>query len=386
MALDLSLTSQFIDDRIPVTLLTGFLGSGKTTVLNRLLLRPNLNNTAVIINEFGEIGLDHELVTAVTENMVLLQSGCLCCSIRGDLIETLHDLLEKSALGDITAFDRVIIETTGLADPAPILHTLMTDQVLATQFRLDGIITTIDAATAPATLDTQIESVKQAAVADRLLLTKTDLVPPDAVRAIEARLASINPGAAIIRAYNGVVDPAKLFNIGLFDPASKGEDVQAWLNQEAYGEAGHSRGAHHHDVNRHDDRIKAVCLTIDHPISMPILDIWLDTLMSLQGPDLLRMKGLINIEDAAGPMLIHGVQHIFHPPVLLNEWPSADHSTRIVLIARDIPARIIEDSLAFLRSTAAGGGTAPLSATIGGIDMGPLLTSVRGRAKQSYKA
>ena len=378
MALDLPL-AQPSDDRIPVTLLTGFLGSGKTTVLNRLLAQPSLKSSAVIINEFGEIGLDHELVTAVTENMVLLQSGCLCCSIRGDLIETLHDLLEKSALGEISAFDRVIIETTGLADPAPILHTLMTDQVLASQFRLDGIVTTIDAATAMATLDQQVESVKQAAVADRLLLTKTDLVSPDMAQMVEARLAAINPGAPVTRVHNGVVDPVGLFNIGLFDPSSKGAEVEAWLNQEAYAEAGQRPG----NVNRHDDSIRAVSLTIDRPIALPILDLWLDTLMGLQGPDLLRMKGLINVEGAAGPMLIHGVQHIFHPPVLLDAWPSLDHRTRIVLIARNVAPRIIEDSLMFLRSAAAGGGTAPLSASIGGVELDPLMGSAR--AKQASR-
>lgn len=354
-------TSLSTDHRIPVTLLTGFLGSGKTTVLNRMLQQPDLANSAVIINEFGDIGLDHELVASAAENIVLLQSGCLCCSIRGDLVETLHDLLERRALGEISAFAKVIIETTGLADPTPILHTLLTDQVLAEQFRLDGILVTVDAAAADATLDSQMESVKQAAIADRLLLTKTDMVTEPVLQHIEQRLAALNPAAPIIRVHDGIVDPSALFGIGLFDPAAKGAEVQAWLDAEAFSRPGQASTA----TSRHDDRIKAVGLKIERPITRAILDLWLDTLTGLLGPDLLRMKGLISIEGAPGPMLVHGVQHIFHPPVLLSEWPSADHSTRIVLIGRDQAVRSIETGLAFLRSAAAGGGTAPLSATMG---------------------
>ncbi len=360
---------------IPVSLLTGFLGSGKTTVLNHLLRHPRLARTAVIINEFGEIGLDHELVEASTENMVLLQSGCLCCTIRGDLVHTLHDLFEKREGGRFAPFDRVIIETTGLADPAPILHTLMTDGLLSHEFELDGIITTVDAATGSATLDSQIEAVKQAAVADRILLTKTDLVDPPALRAIESRLRALNPAAPIIRAYNGAVDPSHLLDAGLYNPATKSVDVQNWLKAEAYAESDdhdhdhhnhdghtcdHHRHAHdkhhhhHHDVNRHDDRISAVACAIDDPIPSPVFDRWLETLMALRGPDILRMKGIVHVEGASAPFVLHGVQHIFHPPVPLNDWPGDDRRSKIVIIGRDLGDDFVKQSFEYLGGASPG--------------------------------
>ncbi|MEO4043464.1 GTP-binding protein [Hoeflea sp. CAU 1731] len=356
---------------IPVTLLTGFLGSGKTTVLNHLLRHPDLDRTAVIINEFGEIGLDHELVETSTENMVLLQSGCLCCTIRGDLVHTLHDLFEKREGGQIAAFDRVIIETTGLADPAPILHTLMTDGLLSHEFELDGVIATVDATIGSATLDSQVEAVKQAAVADRILLTKTDLVDPPALHAIESRLRALNPAAPIIRAYNGAVDPSHLLDAGLYNPATRSVDVQNWLKAEAYAEPGHHQDHdhddhhghacnhdghahnehhhhHHHDVNRHDNRISAVACTIDDPIPSQVFDRWLETLMAMRGPDILRMKGIVHVEGTTAPFVLHGVQHVFHPPVSLNDWPGDDRRSKIVIIGRDLGDDFIKQSFDYL--------------------------------------
>lgn len=347
-----------LDDRIPVSLLTGFLGSGKTTVLNRLLKHSDLQRTAVIINEFGEVGIDHDLVETVTENLVLLQNGCLCCTVRGDLIDTLRDLYEKSAAGVVDAFDRVIIETTGLADPVPILASLLADPTLSMQFRLDGIITTVDAATAADTLDRQLESVKQIAVADRILLTKTDLSRPAAARELEQRIAAINPGAKIMRAHNGVVDPAMLFDTGIYDPDCKSAEVREWLNAEAYldadlvDEASRFPGQSRHNRSRHDEHISSVSLLIDEPISMQVFDTWLDSLMAIMGPDMLRMKGLVHVEGMEGPFVLHAVQHVFHPPVPLNRWPSDDQRTRIVLIGRDMNPTLIDNSLKFLRSTA----------------------------------
>ncbi len=366
-------------DAKPVSLLTGFLGSGKTTVLNHLLRHPDLARTVVVINEFGEIGLDHELVEAATENLVLLQSGCLCCTIRGDLVETLHNLVDGVERGEIDGFDRVVIETTGLADPAPILHTLMTDSFIAHAFRLDGVIVTVDAAAGAATLDAQEEAVKQAAMADRILLTKTDLVEPDAVGTLQARLRVLNPGAPIIRAHNGAVEPSRLLNAGLYNPKSKSLDVQTWLNAEAYGgpDQHHGHGHHHghdhshhhdhprhggdvhddhhhhhhdheHDVNRHDDRISAVSYTVDEPIDADVFDKWLETLMLLRGPNILRMKGIVNVEGAPAPFVLHGVQHIFHPPVVLRNWPNHDRRSRIVLIGRDLTDDILKQSFSFL--------------------------------------
>ncbi|WP_420347649.1 CobW family GTP-binding protein [Pelagibius sp.] len=352
--------------RLPVSLLTGFLGSGKTTLLNHLVQQPELAKTLVIINEFGETGLDHELVERSSEDMVLLQSGCLCCTIRSDLIDTMRSLFLRRVRGEIPEFDRVVIETTGLADPAPILHTLMTDPLIAARYRLDGVITTIDAANGQQTLDRQVESVKQAAVADRLLLTKTDLVEPDAVAALIQRLSALNPGAPVIRTINGTVDPAKLLDAGLYNPKTKSLDVRRWLNAEAFSNTNHHHHEahhephhdhghgvhhgtdshdHHHDVNRHDDHIKAVCLTLDDPIPGDSFDRWLEALLLLKGPDVLRVKGIVNIQGLKGPFVVHGVQHIFHPPVMLKKWPGKDRRTRIVFITRDLDETALRNTL-----------------------------------------
>lgn len=372
---------------VPVSLLTGFLGSGKTTVLNHLLLHPELANAAVIINEFGEVGLDHDLVETSTENLILLQSGCLCCTVRGDLVQTLHTLLDRRDKGEIKPFDRIVIETTGLADPAPILHTLMTDRLLSLAFRLDGVIVTVDAATGNQTLDRQFEAVKQAGMADRLVLTKTDLVPSETRKALEQRLRAINPGAHILVAHSGVVDPATLLDAGLFDPKTKSIDAEKWLNAEAYGSFNHHAGAHdhedghgdhhrhndhhghhdhkshdhghdhhhHHDVNRHDDHIGALCLTVSDPIPPEALDLWLEAVMLAKGPDILRLKALLHVVGMPSPLVIHGVQHIFHPPVMLRKPAGADRTSRIVVIGRDLDEAYFRDSLRFLSSAAAAG-------------------------------
>src|SRR5712691_3791182 len=224
---------------IPVTLLTGFLGSGKTTVLNHVLKEPGMAATAVIVNEFGEIGLDHLLVERSSEDVVLLNSGCLCCTVRGDIVDTLTSLFVDRVKGKVPFFTRVAIETTGLADPAPVLHTLMTDPVVAARYMLDGVVTTVDAVNGAATLDRQPEAIKQAAVADRLLLTKTDLAAPGTRQVIEDRLNRLNPGARIVAVAQGAVDPALLFDIGFYDAATKSVDVRRWLRDEAFA-SGHT--------------------------------------------------------------------------------------------------------------------------------------------------
>jgi G3E family GTPase len=329
---------------IPVTLLTGFLGSGKTTVLNHVLKQPEMAATAVIVNEFGEIGLDHLLVERSSEDVVLLNSGCLCCTVRGDIVDTLTNLFVDRVKEKIPHFSRVAIETTGLADPAPILHTLMTDPIVAARYMLDGVMTTVDAVNGVGTLDKQPEAVKQAAVADRLLLTKTDLADPTSREAIEARLKALNPSAPIVPVAQGAVDPNRLFNIGFYDPVTKSADVRRWLRDEAF-ELGHEE--HHADVNRHDDRIRAFCITRDRPISWAALSAWLDGLAQIRGDDLLRLKAIVAVSDRPDqPVVLHGVQHLFHPPVLLPEWPSEDRRTRMVFITRDLPREAIEATLA----------------------------------------
>jgi G3E family GTPase len=332
---------------IPLTVLTGFLGAGKTSLLNRLIHDPALAETAVIINEFGEIGLDHLLVKPIREGVVLLQSGCLCCTLRGDLVEALEQLLRDLDNGRIV-FRRIILETTGLADPAPVLQTAMAHPYLVQRFRLDGVITVVDAVNAMATLDQRMESVKQIAVADRIVLTKTDLLGAaaqlEAVGGLRARLGALNPAAPILDAAAGEATPANLIGCGLFDPERKIPDVKRWLAEEAYAaKAQHgspdSHPHHDHDRNRHDDRIRAFTLTSDTPIPAASFEMFMDLLRSLHGPKLLRLKGIVKIaEEPELPLVIHGVQHILHPAVRLERWPDADQRTRIVLITRDLRA------------------------------------------------
>ena len=354
------------EQKIPISLLTGFLGSGKTTVLNHLLRQPAMANVMVIINEFGEIGLDHELIETATEDMILLQSGCLCCTIRGDLADTLRTLFAKRERGEIPQFNRVVIETTGLADPAPILQALMTDTLVTTRFQLDGVIATVDALAGEETLDRHLEAVKQAAVSDRILLTKTDLVPAAKCQAVEGRLRALNPAAPIQRIRAGIVDPTQLFDIGLYNPATKSIDVQRWLQEEDYGRTDREdHDGHRHDesyrhagssVNRHDDHIKAMCLVVEEPIPGEALDRWLGSLLQFRGPDLLRFKGIINVAELSGPIVLHGVQHVIYPPIALKSWPSNDRRTRIVFITYDIDEKILRESLTKLtnETTAAG--------------------------------
>jgi G3E family GTPase len=324
----------------PVTVLTGFLGAGKTTLLNHLLRQPELARTAVLVNEFGEIGLDHLLVEKLDDTTVLLNAGCLCCTVRGDLARVLREMLPRARRDEIT---RIVIETTGLADPVPILATLMTDPVAAAAYRLDGIVTVVDAVNGAVHLDTQDEAVRQIAVADRLIISKADLADPVPLR---DRLSALNPGAPIVEVTQGVVDPAFILHAGLFDPAAKIPDVAGWLNAAAFEAAADHHHHHHHDPNRHDVRIGAFCLTFEEPLDWPGLAMWLEVLVATRGEDLLRVKGILNLKGQDRPVAIHAVRHLMHPPAKLAAWPDGDPRTsRIVFITRDLPRAVIEDGM-----------------------------------------
>jgi len=347
------------EEPLPVSVLTGFLGSGKTTLLSHLLRSPALADCAVLINEFGEVGLDHHLLKKLDETTVLLDSGCLCCTVRDDLVTALRELFWKRRNGEIPRFNRIVIETTGLADPAPILHTLMRDPLCQHVYRLDGVIATADAVVGETTLDEHPEAVKQAAMADRIVLTKTDLASGEALR---QRLRALNPAAPILVARQGAVDAAPLFDAGLYDPKTKSLDAQRWLNAEAYAgqqhEHGHDHGhdhdhdhahahAHAHpDPNRHDDRIHAFCLFYEKPLVWERFAAWVETVVIAHGPNILRMKGLLNVAGEERPVAVHGVQHLFHPPVQLDAWPDDDRRSRIVLIVRDVERAFFERTLA----------------------------------------
>jgi G3E family GTPase len=312
---------------IEALVLTGFLGSGKTTLLAHLLRQPEFSRTAVIINEFGEIGLDHDLVEASEESVIELQTGCLCCKIRNDLATTLHELLRRRDEGSITSFTRVAIETSGLADPAPILQTLMTDAMIAGRIVLAGVLTTVDAVNGIDTLDREEISVKQVALADRLILTKTDLAGPMHLPLL-GRLQALNPSAPTLSAQRGQIDPACLFDGRLYDPLAKSRDIQSWLGSEIIPSA--------HAHQRHD--VDTYAIVRRNPIRAVTVTLFLEALCEHCGRDLLRLKGIVNILESPGrPAVIHGVQHVFHPPSWLARWPSDDCRSRIVFITRGVP-------------------------------------------------
>jgi G3E family GTPase len=328
-------------EALPTTLITGFLGSGKTTLLNGLLAHEGMADTAVIINEFGEIGLDHLLIESAFEDAVLLKSGCICCTVRGDLVDTLISLAERRARGEIPPFSRVAIETTGLADPAPILHTIMAEPRLQPLYRVDRVVTTVDAVNALSQFDGHYEAAKQAALADRLVLTKTDLVSAEVREEVLARLRALNPLAPVAIVVQGKVTPELLFA----DDAPGPE-----LRQDRLAAAAALGHAHDHHDDGEDDHlshhhgISTVSVIRDEPVSWPRLRAWLTALASLKGPDLLRVKGIVNVAGRAGPVVIHGVQHVFHPPVELKAWPDDDRRTRLVFITRNIKADALAQS------------------------------------------
>ncbi len=314
----------------PVTVVTGFLGSGKTTLLSRVLSEPSMANTAVLVNEFGEVGLDHHLLRRVDERTVLLGSGCVCCTTREDLVNALLELLNMDQRGEIPRLDRVVVETTGLADPSPILHTIFVDPVLQHHFSVDLVLTTVDAVNGGLHLERNPESVKQVTAADKIVVTKTDIAEPHLVRGLISRLGTINPSARVIEAAFGEVDVDELFR-----PDGVGTHAApAYLA----GDAGDP-----HDVGE----TYSVSVTFDGSIDWTAFGIWFSMLLHARGEDVLRVKGLVDVGEA-GPVVLNGVQHIIHPPQHLDEWPDEDHRSRIIFITKRIrPEELLNSLRAF---------------------------------------
>jgi G3E family GTPase len=328
---------------IPVSVITGFLGSGKTTLLGRLLRDPSMGRTAVIVNEFGSIGLDHDLIETSDESFVRLSNGCLCCNIRSDLTATLADLAGRRAARTVPPFERVIIETSGLADPAPILHAVMTDADLCGVYALDGVVTTVDAVTGLATLDAHEQSRRQAAVADKIVITKPD-VPESQSAALTARLSKMNPGAALMEVVSGAIAPSALFAAGVHHIGSKAADVRAWLAHEAQDAMDPNRAQH-----QHEEDITSFSIVRDEPVHAVTLALFLSALAENCGPDLLRTKGIVRVsEEPDRPAVIHGMQHVYHAPIWLERWPTEDRRTRMVFIGRHIPERWVRNLLDLL--------------------------------------
>ena len=338
--------------RLPVTLVTGFLGSGKTTLVSRLVRHPEMNRVAVVINEIGEIGIDHDLVALSTENIALLANGCICCSVRTDLQETLRDLFARRRAGEVADFDRVIIETTGLADPAPVVQTLLADNLVSAHFRLDGLVTLVDAVNGARQLAEHPEPAKQIALADRMFVTKGDIASAEAVADLRDAIAQINPGAQVRLVLHGEVEPSALTGLGLAS-ARAGEATLRFLGEPLQG-AG-SAGDKHLGARPplHDGSIRTLSLYFDTPFTWNGFSAALELLATLRGPDLLRVKGIVNVEGA--PVVVQGVQHIFHPPVTLDRWPGEDTRTRLVFITRRIEAAVIRDLLQAVARVAAAG-------------------------------
>jgi G3E family GTPase len=330
---------------IPITLLTGYLGSGKTTLLRHLLAHPHLQDTAVLVNEFGEIALDHQLLYGAAESIVLMDRGCLCCALRSDLADQLDELYSKRARAEIPRFKRVVIETSGLADPAPILQTLVSEPMLAALYRLDGVVGTVDGEHGDRELDEHFESVKQAALADRIVITKEDRAGMESMDALESRLRLLNPAAPILRAANGAIEPEAVLDTGIYDAQGKLESVERWLMSRRYRPAAMTPAWPAIAAKRHDDRVRSFSIVYDRPVSGNRLWQGLEALIEASGESIMRVKGIVNVLDQDKPRVIHIVQHVLYPVTTLPAWPDSDHRTRLVFIVRDLDPSAVRDTL-----------------------------------------
>jgi len=336
---------------VPVSILTGFLGAGKTTLLNRLIGDPWLSDAALIINEFGDVGIDHLLVESSSDGIIELSDGCLCCTVRSELVDTLADLMDRMQSGRIRPFSRVVIETTGLADPVPVMQSVIGHPALGQSYRLEGVVTVVDAVNGLATLEDHEEARRQVAVADTLVLSKTGLT--DDCDALRLRLEGLNPLARVINSDDPDLTAQGLFDTGAYDPVARSLDVARWLSSgqgdHAHSHAGHHHGGHHaHDVNRHDQHIRADSMVFERAITPEALAMFIDLLRSAHGPNLLRMKGIIKLsDDPSRPLVLHAVQSLMSEPVRLPAWPEgAAEETRLVVITRDMPEGFIAELFA----------------------------------------
>jgi G3E family GTPase len=323
-------------ERIDVSLITGFLGSGKTTLMRHLLRSPAMKDAAVIVNEFGEVGLDHQLMDASGQEVVLLESGCICCSLDGSLVETIENLLRQRRKGIVPSFRRILVETTGLADPGPVIHELFDMRAVRLGVNLDRVITLVDAVSGFATLDKHDVAIRQAALASAILVSKPDLAKPDDAARLLGRLAGINPRATLAPVLDGEVDPVELFPD---QPHAGLGDLTGWQREP------HAHGGHHHGHSHHD-RVSTLALRLDTPISLSAFSTWLEATIATYGDDLLRIKGILNVEGRDRPVVVHGVQRVFHPAIELDAWPDEDRTSRLVFILYDVEPRLLVRSLA----------------------------------------